>query len=184
MGGGVWGALGSHFIDFIRWVFGDFQGITGRLVTKVRSRPDPITKQPRPVTSDDTFHAVFQLSSGVEGTINGSVVRHGKGGTYIEAYGSEAGIKIDWDRTVWIAEKDQEWEKIDIPKEYMLRETKPNESYLQPAFEQLIRHLKEGVINRMSPSPSFEDGYEVQKVLDALRFSHETGEWVNISQIG
>ncbi len=181
MGGGIWGALGSHFIDFIRWVFGEFQGITGRLVTKVHSRPDPITHQPRPVTSDDTFHAVFQLTSGVEGTINGSVVRHGKGGTIIEAYGSEASIKIDWDRTVWTAKKDQPWQKIKIPDKYALRPIKEGENYLQPAFEVLISQLREGIKKRISPSPSFEDGYEVQKVLDALRYSHETGQWVVIN---
>ena len=180
MGGGIWGALGSHLIDFVRWVFGEFEGIMGRLITRVRTRPDPISAMARPVTSDDTYHAIFKLENGVEGMMDGSVVRHGLGGTVIEAHGEKGSLVIKSDRSIWTAENDSEWTRLDIPEEFQLREHDESESFLQPAFESLLKDLSKGIRERKSPTPSFEDGYYVQRVLDALHTSHETQAWVNL----
>ena len=179
-GGGLWGAMGSHFIDYIRWAIGDFTGIYGRISTNVKTRKDPITSQTRKVTSDDTYYAIFTLENGAEGILEGSVTYHGKGGTKIEIQGSEGAILIDSEEQIFQTKDNNEWQLLQIPDEYKFRPLKENETYALAAFERLLEHLRQGIQSHESPTPSFEDGFEVQKVLDALKESYIEKKWINI----
>ena len=179
-GGGLWGAMGSHFIDYIRWAIGDFTGIYGQLYTHVKTRKDPITNQTRKVTSDDAYHAIFNLENGVEGIIEASIASHGKGGTKIEIQGSQGALLIDSEDKILQTKDNEDWQQVQIPDQYKVRPLKENESIALAVFEKLLEHLKQGIQFHDSPTPSFEDGYEVQKVLDALRQSHIEKRWVDI----
>ncbi|MHA1911930.1 MAG: Gfo/Idh/MocA family protein [Candidatus Kariarchaeaceae archaeon] len=179
-GGGIWGALGSHLIDYIRWVFGDISGIYGHLLTNVHHRKDPITSQPRMVTSDDAYHALFTLKRGGNGIMHGSVTRHGKGGGAITAHGSEGGLMMKKDNTIWFASEGEDWTQLEIPTKYHLRPLEEGEDGRVLPFERLLEDLKKGIHSRKSPTPSFEDGYRVQRVMDALKTSHNEKTWIEI----
>ena len=72
-GGGWLRSIGSHQIDFTRWVFGEIVDGTGVLQTVIPERPDRDGK-PVAVTADDSFSAAFRTDRGVRAVIDSSAV--------------------------------------------------------------------------------------------------------------
>ncbi|MHA2504703.1 MAG: Gfo/Idh/MocA family protein [Candidatus Kariarchaeaceae archaeon] len=178
-GGGLWGALGSHLIDFYTWTFGPIERITGNLMTNTRHLRDASTGQTRVVTSDDSFQSLFTTAYGVKGKLHGSSTHHGGEGSLFLAHGSECALKVKQDGTLWKG-VGSDWEQLTIPAEYGLRELNEGEPRLIPPFEKLLTHMKDGIDRGYSPSPSFEDGLSTQLVLDALREADAKQAWVTI----
>ena len=80
-GGGLLGALGSHAIDTLRWLFGDIDSVTSSVATIVPMRVDPDTKIPRPVETDDYCSFLFRFrDSPALGTVTLTAVQ-ASGGT-------------------------------------------------------------------------------------------------------
>jgi predicted dehydrogenase len=80
-GGGLLGALGSHAIDTLRWLFGNIESVTSIVSTVVPIRTDPETNQPRGVETDDYCSFLFRFSdSDAFGSVTLSAV-YGSGGT-------------------------------------------------------------------------------------------------------
>jgi predicted dehydrogenase len=48
------------------------------------------------------------------------------------------------------------------------------------AYQAIVRKFAEGMRNGTSPSPNFEDAYELQRITDAIRESSEAGGWVTV----
>lgn len=71
LGGGWLRAMGSHDIDFARWVFGEVTSALGTLRTDIEQRFDA-DGMARPCTADDGFTAVLRTESGVGVTIDSS----------------------------------------------------------------------------------------------------------------
>src|SRR5439155_3837424 len=70
-GGGWLRALGSHVIDFTRWMFGEIDEVSGQLRTAVTERPDADGNL-HPSTADDGFVATLRTTSGVTTVIDSS----------------------------------------------------------------------------------------------------------------
>jgi predicted dehydrogenase len=179
-GGGLWGALGSHLIDFLQWTFGPVDRITGKIRTINSHETDAITNQPRMVTSDDSFWSLFELENGITGSMNGSLVKYGKSGTEFIAYGSKGSLMINKDNELHQTNDENEWIKVEIPQDYLLRPLKEGEGQIHSAFEKLLTHFRSGIEQKKSVSPSFEDGVNVQLVLDGLRKANARRDWINL----
>ncbi len=64
LGGGAWGAVGSHWLDTLRWLFGEVEALNGcDLHATVKSRRDGDAA--RPVTADDHALAAGRLRGGI-----------------------------------------------------------------------------------------------------------------------
>ncbi len=72
-GGGLLGALGSHAIDMLRWLFGDIDAVAASVATIVPIRIDPETNQPREVETDDYCSFLFRFADGQAGPAFGTV---------------------------------------------------------------------------------------------------------------
>ena len=71
-GGGVLGALGSHYIDGLRHWFGDITAASGRLSTLRPDTVDPATGAPMRAETDDTFLFTLEFESGGIATMTAS----------------------------------------------------------------------------------------------------------------
>jgi predicted dehydrogenase len=73
LGGGWLGALGSHWIDFIRWSMGEIVEGSAELRTAVRSRPDA-DGHPHRCSAEDGFAVVLATETGVTVSLDSTSV--------------------------------------------------------------------------------------------------------------
>ncbi|HVP39129.1 MAG TPA: Gfo/Idh/MocA family oxidoreductase [Candidatus Saccharimonadales bacterium] len=169
-GGGMWGAIGSHLVDYAQWVMGPARAVTARMETQVAARPDAAGLE-RAVTADDGFIVQADFEGGATGLFEGSAAVAHRDDVF-ELHG-EAGTLV-----------------IENDVLYRLAPGKPREAVaVEPAFE-IARHgadarldpcyalltaLAARVRDRGEFRPSLADGLATQRVLDAARASHAQG---------
>ena len=61
-GGGILGALGSHYIDYIYQIFDDIKGVSGKTSIHIKKRLNKLTGKMSNVSADDAF--VCQIDVG------------------------------------------------------------------------------------------------------------------------
>lgn len=193
-GGGALGALGSHAIDLLRWLFGEVRGVCGELSTFFRERHRPGELRPSWVDSDD--FAAFLLRFAKDATPRASVVvstvAHRSAGLRLELYGSDGLLRLDEQGRLWGSRRDpgarhaveqpplEELSQRDTLTEADLRAVP--DTLFGRAFLYLARELT-GALTRAQPLPqaaNFADGLAVQRVLDAVRTAARERRWVEL----
>ncbi|MDX1931294.1 MAG: Gfo/Idh/MocA family oxidoreductase [Capsulimonadales bacterium] len=71
-GGGAVMDLGVHIFDLLRWLVGEMEVESAKLVTRIPSRPHPKTGEPVPVDVDDLAVAQVRTTEGAVGVIEAS----------------------------------------------------------------------------------------------------------------
>ncbi|HET9014708.1 MAG TPA: Gfo/Idh/MocA family oxidoreductase [Thermomicrobiaceae bacterium] len=164
--GGVLGALGSDYVDVLRWWFGEVHGVAGAT--------------PKPMGSD-TFAALLQFASGGIATIHLSTSSPVDLGDEIVVTGSGAMIAVRADGRIFGVRRDEQ----------VVGELAGDEPPAEPAFAspdprlrpfallagEWVRTIRTG----KGYAPTFEDGMKVQEVLDSVRRSQELGRWIDTS---
>lgn len=191
-GSGALGDLGAHTIDLVRFLVsdraGDIDRISGHLQTFVDERPVPGEDEYRPVTVDDAYTAQAEFENGAVGSFEASRFADGhKNDHTIEIHGSEGSLQFSLERlnelevktgdargyeTVLVTDEDDPYLDHWWPPGHVLgwEHTFVHENY----------EFLSAVAGGGDFSPSFEDGYEVQSILDAIERSDEAGEWVSL----
>ena len=171
-GGGILGAVGSHLIDLCRfWSGSEITYVAGLVETFVAQRRDE-SGAARPVTADDFASCVLQTASDVVATITlSTVAHHGAGGAghLGQVTGSEGTLILTGETTLQLGKPGGPLEDISAPDE-LWETTKPNNMWAR-SFVRLLRDMV-GVINGAAPQgepATFTDGWQVQRVLDAVR---------------
>lgn len=187
-GGGILGAIGSHYVDMLLWMFGDIVEIGSRLDTFVKKRFPSGSKEAREVETDDAFAFLCKFSSGALGAAHfcsvanqGIGVRSGVGVAKIEAYGSEGTLILDADDRLWGAQGGKkEFEEIPIERA-PYAEGEPIFSQRQRGgLERLVDEMIRGIRENKQRPPSFIDGVRCQEVMDAIHMSHARKSWISL----
>ena len=181
-GSGALGDIASHAIDQVQFLTGDtVTEVSGRLHTFVGRRPGP--GGPEAVTVDDAAWATLSLASGAVASVEASRVATGrKNSLRIEVYGSGGALAFDLERL-------GELEFLDAtapPEETGFRRivvTEPGHPYAGAwwppghmiGWEHTFTHQAYDFLTAIrdadAPSPSFEDGLQIQRVLAAIEES-------------
>lgn len=176
-GGGMLGALGSHYIDGFRHWFGDIATARGVLRTARPDRRDPATGEIVQADADDTFSFTLEFERGVVVTMTASGAVSPSQGGRITITGSD-GVLVAAQRGpnpepdgVVLAGKstDRTLEALPVPERY--RPIEDDRDHRLPAFRLLVREFERGIREGTSPAPSFEDALKCQQALDAIRAS-------------
>jgi predicted dehydrogenase len=171
-GGGVWGAVGSHFIDAIRYLAGEVISVAGHLHTFIDQRPDG-NGGVRGVTSDDFAAMQLEISGGARASIQLSVVAGVDEPTTFTVHGEEGSLRLIEERLL-LAERGGEWreqirqEEPDVPGNSPGGPFGTATVYLGRALQ---RALDDGDRAALEPAATFLDGLRQQQVLDAGRRS-------------
>jgi predicted dehydrogenase len=166
-GGGVLGAIASHWVDALRWWFGEPHDVASQVATFVPLRRDAAGVE-RPVTSEDTAGLVMRLGpTGTLGSIDVSVAV-GPPGWRVEAYGTEGALILDGSDSLRFECAGH------APQEVALAPARfPSADHQSPnvaAFATLITDVCAAIRGEApTPFPTFADGLAVQRVLDAAR---------------
>ncbi len=181
-GSGALGDIASHAIDQILFLLGDaVTEVTGRLHTFVDRRPGADGLED--VTVDDAAWATLTLASGAIASVEVSRVATGqKNSLKLEIYGAKGSILFDLealnelgflDATVPVREQGFRRILVNEPEHPYLDAWWPQGHIIgwEHTFTHQIRDFLLDLRDGTQPSPSFEEGLNVQHILAAVEES-------------
>jgi predicted dehydrogenase len=206
-GSGSLGDIGSHVVDIARHLVGEIAAVNAVMRTYVSDRPvqegsldklgaaEKRADQPRAkVDVDDEVLTLVRFRSGAVGSIEATRNAHGRNNFLtFEVHGTAGSVLFDYEhrdrlqvafasdpadrrgfRTVFTGPAhpygDGLWPIPALGIGY--GETKMIEA----------RDLLEAIVNGMEASPSFRDGYRIERVADAIVASAAADAWVEVHE--
>lgn len=198
-GSGALGDLGAHIVDAVQFVTGQLlTSVTGVTRTFVPERPlaagvgGESGHQVGNVTVDDASVFLGALSGGVLATFEATRMASGrKNALRFEVSGSTGSVAFDLEDLNSL----QYYSAADGLTAGFRRilVTEPEHPYLaawwppghglgyEHAFSHQVADLVAALSEGEQPQPSFEDGYQVQRVLDAVERSSASQRWEPIA---
>ena len=203
-GSGALGDIGAHIIDMAQFITGSsITGVSGLLETFVNERPlvgeaqllhATASEERGRVTVDDAalFQALFD--NGSVGSFEATRFANGRrNGLEIEVNGSLGSLRFDFQSAnellVYdhrVDAKDAGWTRISV--------TQPDHPYMsawwppghligyEHSFTHQFRDFVDAIVHDGDPRPSFADGLQVQRVLDAVETSAATQSlWTTVA---
>lgn len=201
-GSGTHGDINAHIIDLGRHLLGEFEQVSGHLHTFIKKRPLVGTIDDRlgakasnemgDVTVDDAAMFIATFKNGALGTFEASRFAVGrKNYNRFEINGSKGSIVFNLERM-----NELEYYNNDDPTEThgfrLIQATESVHPYAgqywpvghiigyEHTFINLIADALVAIDKGELPSPNFIDGFENQKVLDAVEKSSFSRTWVNL----
>ena len=201
-GSGALGDIGSHSIDLARYLVGEIDEIVSSMHTFVTKRPkvgqidDAMGAQASDemgdVTVDDSAMFLARFVNGVQGTFEASRFAVGrKNHNRFEINGSKGSIVFNLERM-----NELEYFDNTVPEDRrgfsVIQTTEASHPYAgnywpvghitgyEHTFVNLIADALRSIDDGTEISPNFVDGYENQRVLDAVERSHDTRSWVKL----
>jgi predicted dehydrogenase len=168
-GGGILGAVGSHLIDLCRfWAGSEIAYVAGLVETFVTARRDD-TGAARPVTADDFASCVLRTATGVVATITLSTVAHHGGGHLAQVTGSDGTLLVTGETKLELGKAGGPLEDVSAPDD-LSGKMKPDNMWAR-SFVRLVREMVRviGGEPAQGEPATFRDGWQVQRVLDAVR---------------
>jgi predicted dehydrogenase len=187
---GVLLGIGSHIIDMARFLVGEIAGVSGLVTTYTPSRNTRAGEQVRVSADEDTI-ALVQFAGGATGTLESSGVATGRKNTQAwEVNGSRGSISFELEDPNHLHVYSDE-----MPREMRgfaaVSVTDPSHPlqtlYLPPGHNagweyghvHALHHFIGCVANGTPVAPygaTFEDGWRVQLVMEAITESSRTGQ--------
>jgi len=184
-GGGLLGALGSHYIDALRFWFGEITSVSGWLAAFRPDVVDAATGKIVKAETDDTFSFTVTFKNGGMATMISSFAVTPARGAKIAVMGDRGTLIAEQpgpnppENGVVVASRDgAPLQELKTPAQYMPF-TDARDHRLM-AFRLLVRDFTKGIEQGTSPPPNFTDGLRCQQVLDAVRKSSASGRTVNL----
>jgi predicted dehydrogenase len=185
-GGGVLGALGSHYIDALRHWFGEVASVSGRLASLRPDLLDPETDRVVQAETDDTFQFTLTFASGGIATMIASFAATPTRGAKIAVMGDRGTLIAEQpgpnpmaDGIVIASRDGSPLRALETPTKYSL--PKDDRDHRLAAFRALVREFNAGIDRHTSPAPNFTDGLRCQQVLDAVNASSDSGRVVKLA---
>ena len=193
-GGGALVDLGSHMIDLSRFLLDEVESLSAWTKTFVEKRKTAAGNSKK-VDVDDWAMLMLNFDSGAKGTLEASRVSPGNEGFRFHIFGDRGAIQIDSDQIDKVQLFDQTPKEIEVSKEMLagdqflnrLLELNSGSKLSQGMMVDLhllsliffFESITEGKAN--PGVPTFEDGYQTQKVMDyAYQSAAEDGKKIEI----
>jgi predicted dehydrogenase len=187
--------LGSHVLDLIYYLLGDFVSVQATLETLIKERPlAPGSAEKGTVDVDDLALLHLRLTSGTLGLVE--VSRLGTGATndlQIEIFGDRGAIRFNaadpgWLEVYDVRDPDQPlggmrgFRKLEAGQRYegqKVPDWTMTPSFVRTHAECQYQFLK-AVANDLATAPTLADGLKVQAVMEAAIRSSAEGRWVTV----
>jgi predicted dehydrogenase len=191
VGFGAMGDMGVHLADLVRWIAGDLQRVCSQQAIFTRERPLADGSGMRQVTVEDCAVFIGELAGG--GLVSFAANAAARGSPYqeIRILGDQGVLRAAVDRTkpdwmigaLWGAQGNDASQLLSIPEQLKERLIPADQrrAAREAIFANLTRLLAHGIRTGEQPSPSFRDGLEAQKVLDAVEQSARAASWMPVN---
>ncbi len=182
-GGGLLNAAGVHYLDRFRTWLGPVAGVSAS-VQVVGDRP--------PTAAEDTYTALLRFTSGATGLVQHCGAAPGTPGRTCRVVGPGGSVWFD-PEGVWL-DDGTGTRRVPVPDDLVLpapppRRDDPEHAFTTielPPYTRLAERFRDLVLGHpvdpaAPPTPTFADGLEVQRVVDAVRTSAAAGgTWVEL----
>lgn len=180
------GPMSTFFDSVIDW-FGPVKAISGRAIA---AHPGASQADGGPADADESVAATFELANGAWGSIAASVVAPFGAGGRIALLGSEGMLEINQPFLVATDaetvsggrfEDGPQVRPLEIPAHFFVPADPADPKIpIYRAYRPLYRDFAAGIADGTSPSPNFDDAYQLQRISNALQESNRTGAWVSV----
>ena len=186
-GGGLLGALGSHAIDAVRWLFGEIEAVCGTVATMVPTRKDPATGEQRPNETDDYCSFLVRFAPQGDHVPQASVLLsalYASGGkNQITAVGSNGTLVMDGDETlIGAIGYNHQFEDMSLVDRARGISIVPDNIWARSFYHlarETVQALREGR-TEIAHAATFLDGLHCQQTIDAVIRSHAEERWVAV----
>jgi predicted dehydrogenase len=182
-GGGILNAAGIHYVDRFRTWLGDIAAVSATLQV-AGARPAD--------AAEDTYTVQLRFASGCTGLIQHCAAARGAPARLCRVIGDRGSVSLDGGE-VWLTD-DEPPRPVEVPADLVLPEPPPPSDDPKHAFTAIElppytrlaerwRDLIEGrAVDALAPAtPTFRDGLQDQRVIDAVRASSAAdGAWVEV----
>jgi predicted dehydrogenase len=181
-GGGIWGAVGSHFVDTLRFLGMEIEAVQATLRTIIDERP--FDNGMRRVTSDDFADVSLRLANGAIASMTFSAVSSGPDEpTTLTIHGEEGAMRLVGEDLL-IAMRGEPFTAATSGKRSDRRGNSAGGAFGTGTYL-LGRALKSALDDNdrsaLANAATFEHGLMQQRVLDAARASNaRDGRWITI----
>jgi len=192
-GGGVLFDLGSHILDLIYSLCGEFDEVFGisRIVYPVRAG---MNGEPWETNADEAFYMTARLKNGAVGTIEtGKIFTGTNDDLSFEIYGTDGAVRFDLMDPNWLYVYDKHspetgFQRIECCGRYpapggIFPGVKAPIGWLRGHVESMYSFLN-AVHNGTSATPSFRDALHIQSVMAAAYRSAESGRMEKVKYCG
>lgn len=198
-GGGALFDLGSHILDLIYYLLGDYSAVQATVDTLIKARPVAAgSSETAPVDVDDIALMHVRMASGILGLIETS--RMGTGFTNdlpVEIFGDKGAIRFNLADPAWLEVYDvrdaelplggmRGFRKIEAVGRYP--GAKSPDWTMAPGFERSHAECQYQFLKAIDEdrptAPSLADGLHIQTVMAAAMHSSVEERWVKITEIG
>jgi predicted dehydrogenase len=192
-GSGAHGDINAHIIDLARYLIGEFSEVCGHMETFVKERPlpDSKTKKGR-VTVDDAVITLGRFKNGALACLEASRFAAGrKNCIQVEVNGSKGSLTFDFEdmnRLKYFNREDpadrQGFRDIIVTESvhpYVGAWWPPGHiiGYEHPTVHTIFDFIQ-AIVKGKSVRPSFEDGLQNQKILEAVEKSSKRRRWIKL----
>ncbi len=194
-GGGALFDLGSHILDLLHFLLGDFAAVNATLDTLIEQRPiAPGASETAPVDVDDIALLQARLPGGALGAVE--ISRMGTGATndlVLEIFGERGAIRFDLEQPSWLHVYDatrpdsplggeRGFQRIECGGRYpgqRMPDWTMTPDFMRSHAECQYQFIR-AIWDDQPCSPSFADGLRTQRVMEAAERSSEAGAWVEL----
>lgn len=190
LGGGALNDIGSHILSIARYLLGPIKEVIGQQETHIlRRKNNKILKK---VYIDDRTVFMGKFKTGVTGSFEACWISTGqKMNLSYEIIGSKGSIKFSYERLNELqlfstknSQKLQGFSKIEAgPEHYPYGNFCPAPGH-QLGFNDLkiieSAHLIECYEKKQKAKPGFDEAYEIQKTLEAIKRSSKERVWITV----
>lgn len=178
-GGGIWGAVGSHFIDTLRYLGFEIEAAQGLMHTAIAERP--FGDGTRRVTADDVASVNLRLRGGAIAMLGISAVASGPDEPATITLHGESGAMRLVSEQLLMSQPFKPFERIAGGEMDKRTGNSPGGAFGTGTllFGRALRAaLDDGDRHALAFAATFEDGLAQQRVLDAARRSAQNdGRW-------
>jgi predicted dehydrogenase len=178
--GGILGATGAHYLDALRWWFGEVKGVAGAVSTMVRQRRLPDSSGMGRVDADDNFAVLLRFANGALGSIHVSATAGHEGDEQVTLSGSGGTMQVREGRLWGARTGDFSLNELPIP-DRLYAGFVPGGHFLVQPTALLLRKWASAIRGESAPTPAFADGVKTQELIDGVLRSSQQGRWIDTS---
>ncbi len=194
-GGGALADIGSHITSLARYFLGPISRVNAHQKTVVKDRPRTLgSYEMLPVQVDDVSHVLMEFASGCIGSINVCWLQTGRNmDLSFEITGTLGAIHFNQERMneIHVYKPIQNTSETGFTKIETGAQHPPYNQFC-PApghhigFNDLkvieVAELVNAMLNSEPLFTDFQEGYRVQRTIDAMQSSADTRQWVSIKE--